>query len=389
MKSDNILLDDLTGEFRTRALKEARRAAWAIILVFIIAVIWAAFATMNETVKGSGTIIPSTRMQTIQSLEGGILEGLYVAEGEMVTEGDLLLKIEDTQARSEYLEMKSEYEALDVEVQRLEAEVLGKDALSLDASSSEKARLEVDLFRARQETVMNAIAAKEEEIRVIDERIALISPMIKSGSISKVDVLELQQQRASSVGDMQEVRNTFVQEAYKNLVDKRTRMDSLKQAMLQREDKLRRTEVKARVSGRVNNINITTSGGVIRPGETIMEISPADDKLIVETLIAPRDVALVAPGMVASVKITAYDYSVYGDIRGSVVNISPDTVEGPDPQDTTPYYKVMVETERSFLERGGKTYPLRTGMQAEVDIRGEERSILNYIIRPLVKARLQ
>jgi adhesin transport system membrane fusion protein len=389
-KSDSKQLDDLTGEFRIKALREARMSAWAIIGVFAIVLLWSCLATMNETVRGSGTIVPSSRIQTIQSLEGGILDELHVREGDLVHEGDLLAKISDTQARSEFLEMRAEYSTLDAEVQRLEAEVLGMEDVSIVTSADPgKAELERDLFLARKETLDRTIAAKQLQADVIQEKITLMEPLVESGAVSRAELLDLKERLAGIIGDLQKVQNDFTQQAYRDLVEKRARMDSLKEAMLQGEDRLARTEVRSRVSGRVNNINITTSGGVVRPGEVIMEISPEDDKLVIETLISPRDVALVAPGMRASVKITAYDYSIYGDIPGEVVNISPDTVEGPDPQDKTPYYKVIVETEKSYLERSGKQYPLRSGMLAEVDILGEERSILNYIIRPIIKARLQ
>ena len=383
-------LDDLTGDFRVKALRHARISAWAIIAVFVVIVTWASFATMNETVRGSGTIVPSSRIQTIQSLEGGILEDLHVQEGDLVRKGDILAKISDTQARSEYLEMKAEFSTLDAEVQRLEAEVLGLDNVEIRTSSApEKAALEAELFEARKNTLNKTIEAKQLQVDAIEEKITLLTPLVKTGAVSKAELLDLKERLAGVVGDLENVRNDFTQQAYRDLVEKRARMDSLKEAMLQSEDRLARTEIRSRVSGRVNNINITTSGGVVRPGEVIMEISPEDDKLVIETLIAPQDVALVAPGMKASVKITAYDYSIYGDIPGQVFNISPDTVEGPDPQDKTPYYKVMVETEKSYLERAGKRYPLRSGMLAEVDILGEKRTILNYVIRPIIKARLQ
>ncbi|MFX4300160.1 HlyD family efflux transporter periplasmic adaptor subunit [Pseudosulfitobacter pseudonitzschiae] len=389
-QAETELLGDLTGEFRIKALRQARISAWALIGVFLIVVLWASFATMNETVRGSGTIVPSSRMQTIQSLEGGILEVLHVGEGDVVKEGDLLAKISDTQARSEYLEMKSEYDALDVEVQRLEAEVLGRTNVAFTSDrNQDKADLEMDLFQARQNTLQRTVEAKQKQVDAIQEKIDLMTPLTESGAVSKAELIDLRERQAGIIGDLEKVKNDFTQESYRNLVEKRARMDSLRQGMLQSEDRLERTEVRARVSGRINNINITTSGGVIRPGETIMEVSPEDDQLVIETLIAPRDVALVAPGMDASVKITAYDFSIYGDIPGTVVNISPDTVESPDPQDKTPYYKVLVKTEKSYLERAGQQYPLRSGMLAEVDILGEKRTILNYLIRPIIKARLQ
>jgi adhesin transport system membrane fusion protein len=139
----------------------------------------------------------------------------------------------------------------------------------------------------------------------------------------------------------------------------------------------------------VNNINITTLGGVVQPGQAIMEVTPIDDQLLIETQVRPRDVAFIAPGMPASVKITAYDYTVYGDIKGTVTQISEDTVEQDTPQGQQEFYKVMVKTDRNFLERNGQKYPIRPGMVAQVDIKSGQRSVLSYLMRPLLRAQLR
>lgn len=178
-----------------------------------------------------------------------------------------------------------------------------------------------------------------------------------------------------------------MQDAYRDLAQRRAKLGALRQEIVQKRDEFARTEVRSPVEGRINNIEVTTLGGVIQPGEPIMQITPIDDQLLIETKVLPRDVAFIAPGMSASVKITAYDFSIYGVLRGSVTQISEDTVEEETAKGPQDFYRVMVQTDRSFLERYGQTYAIRPGMVAQVDIEGGKRSILSYLTRPLLRAR--
>jgi adhesin transport system membrane fusion protein len=163
----------------------------------------------------------------------------------------------------------------------------------------------------------------------------------------------------------------------------------LQQTLVRKEDDLHRTVVRSPVDGRINSIAITTLGGVVRPGEPIMEITPIDDQLLIETRILPRDVAFIAPGMAASVKVTAYDFAVYGDLRGRVTQISENTVEETTPDGPQDFYRVMVKTDRDYLERYGEQLPIRPGMIAQVDIGSGSQSVLNYLMRPVLRARLR
>ncbi|MGE4327796.1 MAG: HlyD family efflux transporter periplasmic adaptor subunit, partial [Pseudodonghicola sp.] len=215
------------------------------------------------------------------------------------------------------------------------------------------------------------------------------SPLVQTGSVSRVELYRLQQLAAALAGKITGLRNSYVQEAYNDLVDKKARLVSLQQVLVQRRDQLERTNIRARVSGRVNNVNITTIGGVVQPGEQIMEVTPIDDQLLIEAKVLPRDVAFVTPGMSASVKITAYDFAVYGDLRGTVTQISEDTVEEQSVTGNTAYYRVMVTTDKNYLEAGGEQYPIRPGMVADVDIETGKRSVLGYLLRPLLRAQLR
>ena len=378
------------GAYRRQTIKTARRTIHLVAGSFIIAVVWAGLAQINDITRGEGTVVPLRRMQTIQSLEGGILSALMVQEGDIVQEGQPLARMDETRFRSAFLETQAEIETLQAAVARLEAEVQERESITF--KGNERAELRADeemLFAARRTKLTETIASIEAERQAITEQIAITEPLAKNRSVSRMDLLELQQKDASLRGKITEIRNGYVQEAYSDLVQKRARLVSLEQQMIQKRDQLARTEIRSPVAGRANNLHITTLGGVVQPGEAIMEVTPIDDQLLIATRIQPRDVAFIAPGMPASVKITAYDYSIYGDLRGTVTQISGDTVEEDTPQGKVAFYRVLVTTEKSHLERDGEQLPIRPGMVAQVDIETGTRSVLSYLTRPILRARLR
>lgn len=378
------------GAYRRATLKTARRTIHLVAGTFVIGVVWAALAQINDITRGEGSVVPLRRMQTIQSLEGGILSDLMVQEGDIVLEGQPMVRMDETRFRSAFLETQSEIETLQAAVARLEAEVQERPVIVFKGGERPELRADEEmLFAARRTKLTETIASIESEREAILEQIAITEPLAKSRSVSRMDLLELQQKDASLRGKVTEIRNGYVQEAYSDLVQKRARLVSLEQQMIQKRDQLARTEIRSPVAGRVNNIHITTLGGVVQPGEAIMEVTPIDDQLLIATKVHPRDVAFIAPGMPASVKITAYDFSIYGDLRGTVTQISGDTVEEDTPQGKAAFYRVLVTTERSSLLRDGEEFPIRPGMVAQVDIETGKRSVLSYLTRPIMRARLR
>ena len=322
------LLADLDGKFRAQSLKAARQTVWVLCVAMVIGLIWAALAQISEITRGSGKVVPMQRMQVIQSLEGGILAKLLVNEGDIVEVGDVLVQLDGTRFRSAYLETEAEISTLTAEIARLEAEVQERDDIAFtDDADGAAQRDEARLFQARRNKLEESVAALEAERAILKQQIDVTAPLVDSGSVSKVELYRLQQQSAALAGKIAGLTNSYVQDAYNDLVNKKARLVSLQQVLLQRRDQLERTSIRARVSGRVNNVEITTIGGVVQPGETIMEVTPLDDQLLIETKVPPRDVAFVTPGMPASVKITAYDFAVYGDLKGTVTQISENTVE--------------------------------------------------------------
>jgi len=379
----------LDGSYRRDVLRRSRWMIRLVCLSVLIAVVWAGFAEIDKITRGDGRVVPLRRMQTIQSLEGGILSELLVKEGDIVTKGQIIATLDPTRSRAAFMGARSEIDALEAEVTRLEAEVLEQPDLDFGAEPTETQQTELRLFTARRTRLEASLVALEAERSAIQEQLDITTSLAASGSVSRMDMLQLRQKLAELDGRINEARNGYVQDAYRDLAERRAKLTGLQQEVVRKEDEFLRTVVRSPVEGRINNISITTLGGVVQSGEAIMEITPIDDQLMIETKILPRDVAFIAPDMPASVKITAYDFAVYGDLRGTVVQISEDTVEEDTPSGKQDFYRVMVQTDRSYLERFGEQFPIRPGMVAQVDIESGQQTILSYLTRPLLRAKLR
>ena len=369
----------------------ARPILWACVGVVFAFVVWSSWATVDEVVRGEGKIVPNSRVQVIQSLEGGILRDLLVREGQVVDAGQVLAKLDDTRFNTAAGETAAQVNALTAAIARLEAEVLGQTEINFPSSipandpviTSERA-----LFRARRQNLNATLAALSSETGYAQQQLSLVKPLAQRGVVSEVESLRLGKDIAALTGRQTEVRNTYMQEAYSELAAKKAELAAQTQILNQRRDQLDRTELVAPVKARVNEIMITTRGGVVQPGQAIMQLTPVEDQLLVEVKIQPRDVAFLREGMPARVKITAYDYTVYGDLPGSVEQISEDTIEEDTPRGKMAFYSVLIRTDRAWLEKNGGRLPIRPGMVAQVDVQSGERTVLSYLLKPLLKARL-
>jgi membrane fusion protein, adhesin transport system len=369
----------------------ARPILWACVGVVAVFIIWAAWAKVDEVARGEGKVIPNSRVQVIQSLEGGILQELLVREGQIVSAGQPLAQLDDTRFTTATQETAAQVKALTAAIARLEAEVLGATSISFPSSipagdpviASEQA-----LFRARRQNLNATLAALSSETTYAQRQLSLVSPLAQRGVVSEVESLKLGKDIAALTGRQTEVRNTYMQEAYAELANKKAELAAQSEILNQRSDQLKRTRLTAPVRARVNEIMVTTRGGVVQPGEPIMQLTPVDDQLLVEAKVQPRDVAFIREGMPASVKITAYDFTIYGDLSGKVEQISEDTLEEDTPRGKMAYYSVLIRTDRAYLEKNGERLPIRPGMVAQVDIQSGQRSILSYLLKPLLKARL-
>jgi len=369
----------------------AKPGLWLSIITVILFVVWASFAEIDEVTRGEGRIIPSSRLQMIQSLEGGIIEALLVDEGDMVEAGQVLVSLDQTRFYAAYMEGLSQSVALKAAIARLDSEVKDQNTITFPDGfdlETPEVKSEIALFKARRDRKQQTIASLQREIDISNKEYAVLKPLVKRKAVSKMELLRVDKTIEELKGKVASVNNSYMQDAYTELTEKKGYLNALMETLVQKEDQLKRTQIVSPVRGQINDILVTTRGGVIQPGEPIMKVLPVDDQLLIEARIKPKDVAFLAPGMKAKVKITAYDYTIYGDLEGTLEQISADTFEEDTAQGKEYYYQVLIHTDKNYLERNGEKLPIRPGMITQVDILGAKRTVLSYLLKPLIKASL-
>jgi adhesin transport system membrane fusion protein len=357
-----------------------RPVLWLTGLVIVSFFVWAAFAPLDEVTRGNGKVIPISRGQIIQSLEGGILRLIDVQEGDEVEAGQTLAVIDDTAFRAEFSDLKGQTLALRASLSRLRAELAGEKQITFEPEvlqASDVVRVEVDVFNARRRKLQETVASLNEKLALSQKHLELVQPMVKSGATSRVEGIKVEREVADLKGQLFETKNTYFQEVNDQIAKQSSELASLNQRLAQKQDALTRTDLKSPVRGIVKNLSVTTRGGVVKPGETIMEIVPLDDQLYVEAEIKPRDVAFLSPGLPATVKITAYDYSIYGSLKGQLVFISADTLKDEMRRDQEPFYRVRVLTDSASLHGPDGPLPIKPGMIAEIDIQTGKKTVLD------------
>ncbi|MCD1125055.1 HlyD family type I secretion periplasmic adaptor subunit [Jinshanibacter sp. LJY008] len=361
--------------------------------ILVIAIVWAKFARVEEITLGEGRIIPASREQIIQSLEGGILEELNVREGDVVEKGQVLLKIDPTRVGAIYREGVSKVIGLKGTIARLRAEAYGTplefpmDVLEVPSIVKD----ETQAFNARKQTLDESVKTLQTSLKLAEDEINLSEPLMRKGLMSEVELLRMRRQANEFRLQIAERQNRFRSEANAELNKFESELAQSVENVAAREDVMNRTTIVAPVRGTVNNIKVTTVGGVIQQGGEIMAIIPLEDKLLVEAKIKPSDVAFLHPGLPATVKITAYDYAIYGGLSGTLEHISADTLKDEEKmrqgRGDTSYYRVLVRTDKAALNAKDKVFPIMPGMIATVEIRTGEKTILDYILKPVLKAR--
>lgn len=395
---------NLSGQTASEMVMAARQdrwegwlyIAWGGVSLMVLIVLWAANFNIEEVTTGSAKIVPSSHEQVLQSLEGGILQELMVHEGDTVEKGQVVAKIDPTRAEASFRESANRLLALKAQAARLEAEATGNQLVFPPEVMAQPALVarETDAWKLRKRALDESIAGYLKSKSLLQKELVMARELAAKSLLSKTEVLKLERQANDAELQITERQNRYRNEANDELSKVGVEMTSLQETALGRHDTLERTEVRSPVRGIVNRININTLGGVIQPGSSIMEVTPLDDQLLVETRIRPSDVAFLAPGQVAVVKISAYDYSIYGGLEGHVQSISPGALKDeenraarrPGADDT--YYRVMVLTESNTLTKSG-SQELRVipGMTATVDIRTGEKSLLQYLLRPLLRVQ--
>ncbi|EGT4311698.1 HlyD family efflux transporter periplasmic adaptor subunit [Cronobacter sakazakii] len=362
---------------------------WLTLAALVLFFVWAWFATLDEVTVGTGKITPSSRAQVIESLDGGIVNALMVHEGDVVERGQMLARLDPTRFQSNYGEAAARARALRASSERLRSELTGEPLQFSEESMREPALVarERQLYESRRRNLNETLENLQKTYNLVMAELRMTQPLVAKGAASEVEVIRLQRQAAELKGKMDDARNQFAVRAREEQVKNNADLDAQLQVMAGKADQLDRATLFSPVRGVVKDIQVTTVGGVLQPGGKLMEIVPLEDQLLVETCINPRDIAYIRPGLPATVKITAYDSSIYGDLKGEVEMVSPDTLQDEVERDQF-YYRVYVRTKSAELKnRNGKRFPILPGMVANVEIKTGQKTVLDYLIKPLNKVK--
>jgi membrane fusion protein, adhesin transport system len=403
----------------------ARAVLRWVLFILIALIIWSAFAQVDEFTRGVGKVIPSRQIQILQSVDGGIVSAIHVREGQLVEVGQLLLNIDETRFTSSFRENQAQYLALLAKASRLRALAEGSpfavpaEVVTVDPGLGEQERM---LYNARRSELdaqvgiaRQQLAQRSQELIEVRARrdqaaqgydltsreLAVTQPLVGSGAVSEVELLRLQRDVSRYKGDrdqaaaqlnriqaaiseanrkVQEVELTFRGEARNELADVVAKINSLSEGSTALSDKVKQAALKSPVKGTVKRLLINTVGGVVQPGKDVIEIVPSEDALLLEVKIMPKDIAFLHPGQKAKVRFSAYDFAIYGNLDAVVDHIGADTVLD---EEGNAFYNIRVHTLEASL---GKNLPIIPGMQAEVDVQTGRKSVLSYLLKPILRA---
>ncbi len=456
-RQENVSVDPELHEFIDSAAeavlldtpRSSRVLLWAVFAFLIVIVVWAYFAELDEITRGEGSVIPSQQLQVVQYLEGGIVEEIFVKEGQEVSPGQPLVRVDDTRFLSDFREREQEAAFLKVSVARLRAELKSVDIndeaapddwqdnvkvivtpVEIEADIQEQFPLmvgrEQEQLAEYQRNLRNQLSIlgrqidqKEQELRESQSRIShlqrsynlsleelkITKPLAEQGIIPRIEVLKLERELNGFKQELEGARLVVpkIQSGIQEAFDKRrevayaarseslgklnemlAKLNQTKEAQVGLKDRVERTTVVSPVQGTIKTLLVNTLGGVIQPGMDLVEIVPTEDQLLIEAKIAPKDIAFLRPGLKAIVRLTAYDFAIYGGLEGKLEHISADSIED---EKGNIYYLIRIRTENSSLARGKDDLPIIPGMMATVDIMTGKKSVLDYLLKPIFKAQ--
>jgi len=428
-KRDYEFMHSLSAAVLEAAPTRLRFVLYFWVAAIVLFLVWANFAYIDEIARGDGEVIPSGENQMIQNLEGGIVEEILVQEGEEVEKGQVLIKIDNQKSISSYSSNEIKADALEAQILRLKAEASGKDFV---VPKKEKERLaqfienEKSLYSSNKQQLNSKLNALREKLTqkkqelaeaysqrdhlkssysMISKEVRMTKPMVAKGVRSRIDFLKLQREAndiasqydaakksiprlKSAIKEVQsnikETKLNFQNEAKMKMNDAIAELKGLRVTSTALEDQVTRTIVKSPMKGIVQKLYVHTVGGVIKPGEDIMEIVPSDETLLVQVRIKPKDIAFIYYGQRAIVKFTAYDFSIYGGLDGKVVLISPDSIKD---DEGNVFYEVRIKTDKNYIGRNGKKLKIIPGMTVSADIITGQKTVLDYILKPILKTK--
>ena len=376
------------GGYRAVPPRRPRLMLLTTLATFVGLTVWAAFAEIDQSTRAPAQIISSAHSQFVQATGEGVLAELRVKEGDSVTAGQVVAVLEQDRAVAGNSDSLGKVAALRAAMVRLQAEVYDRPLL-FDAevqAHPEFVKNQTQLYQRRKQAIAQELAASNSALRLAREELGMNEALLKAGDVSRVDLLHLQRQVFELEGKVAWTRNKFLQDAQTELTKVREDLSSQEQVLRERSSLLAHTELRAPREGIVKSIRVNTIGGVLRAGESVMELLPTDGELIAEVKVAPADIGFLRVGLPATLKIDAFDYSIYGSLTGEVIYISSDTLSEETRNGAVPYYRINVRIGKPDAKNPrAREIKITPGMTASVDIRSASRSVLNYLLKPVHK----
>jgi adhesin transport system membrane fusion protein len=400
--SDFAYINDVRAAVELKTPRTARMLLLTIGGMFLCLLVWAHFAVLDEVKRGSGRVIPSQQMQVVQSLEGGIVLEILAQEGAIVKKGQPLMRIDDTNFAAQFGEVRERRAAMAARVARLEAEASGSKRPVFESELSQLApkavAAELSVFDARQRKIAQDVDVLQQaqmrltnNLELLNKELDITRKLHAQKIVPEIEMIRLERQASETRGQLAEtnaklssVKASFTSQVEEDLAKSKGDLAVLDESIKSAQDKVRRTELRAPVYGIINKLNVTTVGAVVQPASNVMDIVPLDDTLLVEGRIRPQDIAFIRPGQDAVVKITAYDPSVYGSLKGKVERISADTImeKNEKGEGGETFYRVIVRTEKNALGTPEAPLPIIPGMVATVEVLTGAKSVLDYLLKP-------
>lgn len=365
----------------------SRLSIWIALVGIIVLIIWASFAKIDQVTRAKATVIASARTQEIQASEGGVLTKLAVVEGQEVKAGQLLVVLEEERAKAAVDNSASKTAALRAKLSRLNAEIFDKPLVFTQDVKNypEYVQNQTALYNRRRQAINEEVSSLQAMLVLAKKELSMNEPLLEYGDVSQADVIKLRRQVADIDAQINNKRNKYFEEAQAEMTKAQEELDTELEQLRDRMQVLEEKRLMAPTDGKIKNINVTTIGGVVKPGEVILQILPTSSDLVIDAKVSPADIAYVKEGQDATVKLDAYDYSIFGAMEGTVSYISPDTLIEKTPKGEEPYYRVLIViTGAEYKEREDEIV-IKPGMTVSVDIKAMRRTVLSYLTKPLTK----
>lgn len=358
------------------------------LALFGVLFLWAAFFNIDQVIHAQGQVIASSRTQVVQAADGGVLTEMRVEEGSQVQMGEIIAVLEKDRAMAAYTESFGKVTALRLNVARLQAEIAEKPLVFSDDLVKNYPQLvetQMNLYKQKRSGFVDMTKVLKDTVQLAENELALNEPLLKYGDVSKADVLRLKKAVNEARANLVTQRNKYFQDASAELNKAEEDLNTQEQNLADRAQLLEHTDIVAPATGIVKNVKVTTLGGVVRQGDEILQILPTESDLVIEAKVKPSDMASMKVGLPAKVKLDAYDYSIFGAMKGTVTYVSPDTLVEDTKSGQVTYYRVKVNIGEAEYKDKAHDIEVRPGMTATVDIRTGARSVLSFILKPITK----